>query len=1085
MIQSLIFQHFPLKQVLLSVMLAFVWQTGLFAFQNSISDTLRGVVVSESDEPLSGISIVIKGTKQGTISDKSGHFMLRDVPKGAILLFSGVNVEPAEIAADGYGPMEVKLKMKSVFLDDVNVEANTGYQTAKPNEVNSSLVVIDNKTLNQQVGTNVLKRLENVTSGLMFDNNKLINGLVRNDNISIRGLSTINASLMPLIVLDNFIYEGDINNINPNDVESITVLKDAAAASIWGARAGNGVIVITTKKGRINEKATVSANMTQTVGKKPDLNYLPNISASDYIDLEQYLFNQGYFDNMIAEPYYPLTPAVELFLERRNGEISAADSSKRIDLLKTVDTREQYSKYVYKNPVVSQYAVAVKGGTSNSAYSFSAGYDNTSTELRDRHDKLNIKIDNLYRAAKGLQITLGIYYTNSKAVSGIPGYGNATIDSRNIPYLKLVDDYSNPVSVPDSYRDSYTDTVGGNRLLNWKYYPLQDYKHSVTTSAQEELFANMSLQYRVNRFLSVDLRYQHQKQRLESDILNDVESYSTRNLINLFSQIDPATGEVSYIVPMGGILNTYNGTVESQTARGQLNFNNTWGDHKVSAIAGTEIRQAKTEGANNIVYGYNKDPLSYTVVDFINYFPTLVDGGWQTIPNSFSFSNTVNRFISFYGNASYSYKGRYTLSGSARRDGSNIFGAKVNDRWKPLWSAGVGWNISDEAFYNINAVNFLRLRTTYGYSGNVDLSKTSEAVALYYTGAAVTNLPITRIRSLNNPDLSWEKIGMLNIGIDFSTKRETISGSIEYYHKRGTDLYGQTPYDYTTWGAVPYITKNVAAIKEDGYDITINSRNIDRGFKWATNFLFSYNSNKVLKYESNEANTIVSKLGNGKMILPVVGKPLYGIAAYRWAGLDDSGNPQGYVNGKVSTNYQEIFNEGLEKGTNGNIIFIGSTSPTTFGSMTNSISWKRLSLSVNISYKFGYYFQKPVLSYSSLIKSGRGTKDYALRWTKAGDEAFTNVPSFIYPVDNYRESFYQFAEVNILKGDHVRLQFINLSYTLFQKSKSSDISREINFYLNASNLGIIWKANKEGYDPEYPSSLYPSRLIAVGLRITL
>lgn len=1059
--------------------------TDLFAQENKSNDTVTGIVLGELNEPMPGISITIKDTKRGTASDAKGHFSISGITKNTILVFTGVHTEPVEISPGGSGNIEVRLKFKATYMNNVLVEANTGYQTVKPNEINGSLVVIDNKTLNQQVGTNILKRLENVTSGLLFDNNKMINGQVKNDNITIRGLSTINASLSPLIILDNFIYEGDLNNINPNDVECITVLKDASATSIWGARAGNGVIVITTKKGKLNEKAKISVNLTYSVGEKPDLFYLPNISSSDYIDLEQYLFKQGYFDNAAANPYQPLTPAVELFLKRRDGLVSAADSASQVAALKAVDTRSQYKKYVYRNPVIRQYAISLRGGNNNSAYAFSLGYDNNLGELKNRFDKLNIKIDNLYRPAKGLQVSLGLYYTNSQAVSGMQGYGNTTIDGRQVPYMRLADDNGNPVPVAASYRDSYTDTAGGNKLLNWKYYPLEDYKHTVTTTRQDELFANMGLQYKIAHYLNIDLKYQYQKQQSKSSQLSDIESYSARNLINLFGQVGPATGEVTYTVPMGGILNSYNATIESQTVRGQLNFNNIWGDHSVTAIFGSEIRQAKTFSNSNIVYGYNEDPLSYSVVDMINYFPTFVDGSYQSIPNSFSFSNTVNRFISFYGNASYTYKHRYTLSGSARRDGSNIFGANTNDRWKPLWSAGLGWNLSEESFYRTKLFKFLKLRATYGYSGNVDLSKTSEAVALYMSGAPITNFPYTRIRALNNPNLSWEKIGMLNVGLDFSVRKDIISGSIEYYHKRGTDLYGQTPYDYTTWGATPYVTKNVAGIKEDGIDLIINSKNIDRVFKWNTSFLFNYNSNKTVKYESNEAKTIVSKLGSGNLIIPVLGKPLYGIAAYKWAGLDGNGNPQGYVDGKISIDYNAILNEGLKKGTDGNIVFVGSASPTLFGSVTNNISWKRFSFSFNISYKFGYYFQKPVLVYSSLINSGTGNKDYTLRWKKAGDEAFTNVPSFIYPVDGKRESFYLLSEVNVLKADHIRLQFVNLNYTISENNKSPKLFREIQLYVNASNPGILWRANKEGYDPEYPSSLRPVRSIAFGLRGTL
>lgn len=961
---------------------------------------IKGRIVNEEGNPVIA-TLTIKGTKNVTGTDESGYFILKNVPANAVLIITGVNIETFEVSVNGHADLgTLKAKHKIIQIDEV-VVANTGYQSLKPNEINGSVVVIDNKTLNQQVGTNILKRLDNVTSGLLVNIGKSNMNPQNNTNISIRGLSTINGPLDPLIVLDGFIYEGDINNINPNDVESVTVLKDASAASIWGARAGNGVIVITTKKGHFNRKLLVSANENVIVSSKPDLFSLHQMTTGDYVDVEQYLFNQGYFDDQLNyAPYMALTPGVQIFLNRRNGNIASSDSAKQIDALKQIDSRNDYNKYVYTNAVTQQYSVSMTGGSSNNSYLASIAYDNNLSDLHATYRKLNIKIENTYRPLKNLQVGLSAYYTNSNAVTGMPDYNNslATVNGRYIPYFNLADKQGNPIAFPRRYSDSYIDSVGEGKLLDWKYYPLDDYNHSETTTNLQELYATASVNYKASRTLDFDLKYQYQKQQSGLEHLADIQSFEARDMINSFTQIDPATGVVSYIVPPGGIRTLSNSATGSSTLRGQVNFENTWGRHSVNAIVGSEIRQAKGSGDTYTTYGYNSDPLTASNVDFVNSYPDFITGDYNSINGSPYFSNTIYRFVSFYGNAVYSFKDRYSFSASARKDGSNIFGANTNDKWKPLWSIGAGWKISDEAFYKSALFPSLKIKATYGYSGNVDLSRTALPVGMYFTAPAPTYLPITRIISINNSDLKWEQSRQINLGIEFSMKKNIISGSIDYYLKSGTDLYGQTPYDYTTWGLSQNITKNVAAMRGKGIDLNIQSLNLDRQFKWTTNFLLNYNQSKNTAYYTESSKNGIALLGGGNTIIPVVGKPLYGIVAYKWGGLDSTGNPQGYLDGKLSTDYRAMADEANTKGlVNGNIVYVGSGSPLYFGSLINTFMWKQLSVSINISYRFNYYFLKPSIRYSGLVNYGVGTSDYEKRWKNPGDELITNVPSFQYP----------------------------------------------------------------------------------------
>lgn len=1045
---------------------------------------ITGRIVDSTGNPLAGATIAVKEKNRSTTTNSDGVFTL-DVSEGDVLQISFVGYAAREIRivqqmlADGNVGL-VRLFFTAASMEEVAVEANTGYQRIKPNEINGSVVVIDNKTLNQQVGTNILNRLEGVTPGVSFNRGYSNGNLQNKTNISVRGLGTIHGPLDPLIVLDNFIYEGNIENINPNDIESITILKDASAASIWGARAGNGVIVITTKKGAFRKKTTVELNTNFILTEKPDLTPLNELNSSDYIDIEQFLFDEGFFDPIINQQFQALTPAVNIFLKKRNGLISEMDAAHQISELAKISSKEQFTRDFFRNGITQQYALNITGGTENIKWLVAGNYDKSVDNLDANYDKKNFRFSNVFKAAKNLEIDLNVYYTSRKSISGKYDFNSVnSINGRYVPYLKFSNEDGTALPIDKYYRVDYIDTVGDGRMLDWKYYPLDDYKHNRSTTELEDILATVGLNYRIIDPLQLTIQYQHQRQNSRTEGLSNELSYDTRDVINSFSQIDWNSSSVNYIVPRGSILNLSNRTVKSQNIRGQLNFNKAWNKHYISTIAGGEIREAIGKGEGSRFYGYKTDPLNFSNVDFVNLYPTLPTGNWQRIPGAAVPSLAINRFISVYSNFSYSYQHRYSISLSARKDGSNLLGVNTNDKWKPLWSTGLGWVISKERFYTLKSLSYLKFRITYGKSGNLDLSKTALPIA-YFANNTTTNLPAAYIYQINNPELRWEEVSQLNIGFDFSGFNNRITGSVDYYIKKGSDLYGRTPYDYTTWGRVSDITKNVANMKGKGIDLNLNVRLIDRSIKWQSSLLYNYNNNKTSAYYEKSSINLFTLLGNGRSITPVIGKPLYSIAAYKWGGLDASGNPQGYLNGELSTNYLDIFNDALIKGMEGdNIIYIGSALPTSFGSFINSFSWKGIELAVNISYKAGYYFMKPSLSYNGLVNNGTGNQEYLDRWQSPGDEHTTNVPSFKYPLDSRRDMFYAQSEINVLKGNHIRLGYINLSYSILKMQHGFE---QCSIYFNAANLGILWRANKLGIDPDYPGSIHPQKMFTVGVR---
>jgi len=1071
------------KRMMLVALLLATFNTYASGNENYFSEiTVKGVIVDEAGEPVFA-TVTVKGGNHATSTNFKGEFVLKNVMEDAVLIISGVNIETFEVDVNRRADLgTIKVTMKISKDKEVVVEANTGYYSVKPNEINGSVVVIDNKTLNQQTGTSILNRLKGVTSGLAF-NTKNSNNPQSDLGITIRGVSTINGPLNPLIVLDNFIYEGDLRNINPNDIESITVLKDAAATSIYGARGGNGVIVITSKKGKINQPVRIEFNSTLSVTDKPNLYYLPQISSSDYIDVEQFLYKNGYYDDLINYDWYyhsAFTPALQTFIQRSNGKITAADSAATINSLKNIDSRDQYNKYLFNRPVTQQYSVNISGGSQKNAYYLSAGYDRNLSDVSEQFNKINLKIQNTFKPVKNLQIDIGAFYTNSDYVSGKPT--SVLIGGKHVPYLKLATDAGVPLSVPVSYGDAYTDTAGNGKLLSWKYLPLEDYKHDRLTTGTEQLIANIGLKYQILKGLDIDLKYQYERQQAQTRRLSDTSAFYARDLINKFSQIDYSTGIVNYIVPKAGILQLDNSDDRSDNWRGQINYHFKKGRSYLSVLAGAETRRVTGSSNSSTVYGYNADPLTTAAVDYVNQYPTYIDGSYQGIPGSPGLSSTADRFVSLYSNLSYLYNDRLSLSGSARKDGANIFGANTNEKWKPLWSLGGGWVVSKEKFYKYAAIPYLKLRATVGISGNVDLTKIPLPIARYSTDPN-TNLSITRIMTINNPDLRWEQSRQINFGFEFSSARQRLTGSLDYYIKTGTDLYGEAPYDYTAFGSQSTIIKNVASTRGHGIDLNLQSRNIDKTFKWSTVLLLNFNTAKTTKYFTSAAENGLNILGGGNYITPAIGKPLYSIAALKWEGLDNVGDPQGFLDGKKSKDYAAILSDVGSKGLeSGSVVYIGSATPEIFGSLINTFSWKSLSASINIGYEFGYYFIRPSLSYSSLYNYGTGTADFKNRWQKPGDENITDVPAMVYtsyPQFSNRDAFYSLSENHVSQGGNVRINYINLSYN-FLKSKSG--LNTINIYLNASNPGIIWRANHEGLDPDYPASIPPAQIYSIGIR---
>ncbi|KQC00594.1 SusC/RagA family TonB-linked outer membrane protein [Pedobacter sp. Hv1] len=1038
----------------------------------------KGIVYGLPDSTvLIGASIHISA-KINLQTDSKGSFTV-NLPNGSYLVkikYLGYKELLQEIKVPSVDVFKFYLQPDVSFLQEVKIY--TGYQTLSKQQATGSFQSIGNKVLNEQFSTDILSRLEAVANAVTVDRRSTTSG-----RLMVRGLSTLNGNRDPLIVLDNFPYQGNIENINPNDIETITILKDAAATAIWGSRAGNGVIVLTSKKAKLGQPLMVALNSNLSIVNKPDLFTIKQMSTADYIDVEQFLYDKGFYNSKINATSKPvLSPFIELVLAKKNGTITAESFNEKLGQMKTTDLRNELSRTNYQQAIKQQYALNVSGAEKRIDWSVLVGYDDHLSALAAKSSRLSLTTRNSLRIAKGLQLDFGATYTLNSSVNGKAAYTDLDNGSGIIyPYIKLRDENGNPLALPKTYSNSYLNSLNKNVFYDWNYYPATDYLNNKLKSSSRDLLANVALKYNIVNGLTAQLNYQNERQVTSNKTIYGVNSYTVRNIVNSFTQVNSA-GVATRVIPMAEILDQTENILKSYNVRAQLNYDQTWGKHQLNFLGGLEINENNLEGQGNRVYGYDDENLSSVLVNLATTYPNYITKSLGYInPGPNGLSSRLNRFVSLYSNIAYNFKKRYILSASARKDASNLYGLNTNDKWKPLWSVGVAWLINDEPFYQISWLPQLKLRASYGFSGNVDLSRTAVTTILNTSTSVFTNTPVARFDQFSNPDLRWENVGTTNIGIDFSFKNNRLSGTIELYQKKAIDLYGSSPVDFT---AVPTsaLIKNVASIRARGLDITLRSQNTNGVLKWNTDLNFNVYKDKVLaNYQSSNQGSIF--VGNGNIATAMEGYPVYSVLSYAWAGLDPTnGNPQGYYQNKISSDYN-LLTGSTVKITD--LIYHGPAFPSIFGTLGNTFMYKGISLAARLSYKFGYYFRRSSINYTSLYNSGTGHLDYAKRWQKPGDETNTEIPSLVYPAINRRDQFYNNAEILVEKGDHIRLAYISLAYSFNEQWLKRMPFKTIQLQAGASNLGILWRANNDGIDPDYRDNvILPSKYFSLGVNCT-
>lgn len=1040
-------------------------------------EQIVGRVLDINGNPLAGASVRVLSQDIGAVTNAEGEFKLLFLQHQDTLVVSYVGYVTVHqpLSVDNEGIIDVVLERDPKALEEIVV--STGYYDVPRERATGSFAHVDNKLLNRSVSTNILERLNGVVSGLQFvdPHAKEASGL------RVRGLSTIQADTRPLIVIDNFPYEGDIMTINPNDVESITVLKDAAAASIWGARAGNGVIVINTKQGAYNQTTQISLNGNVSVGGKPNLFYSQSYLPSPTVmEIQKELFERGAY----AEQEQTYIPSyVELLIKQRDGLITNQEFTRHENHFRNSDLRQDAMDYLYQHSINQQYNLGVRGGGENYRYALSAGYDkNRAYIVGDNNVRLNLSLQNTFRVRPNFELTGAIWYTEQKKMQNGISYRDLLLplSPTNI-YDPLVDINGVPGVTGSRFRQAYREDSEEDGLLDWMYRPLEEQKMLDRTNGGKELRLNVRGRYEFLNGFYLDANYHYVNGDDWSRESHSPQSYFVRDLVNQYTQVD-----LSRPIPYGGILDI-GMPVSSHThsARAQLNLNRNIGAaHWITALIGGEVRQRTLDTTPALrIYNYDHElGTGTTDLDFRQSFPTrpLYSARIPNVASAAAAPATVtDRFLSYFGNASYIYNTRYTISASARWDGSNLIGVKANQRGTALWSLGASWDVSGESFYNLEQIPYLRLRMTYGSAGNIDKSQ-SHFPTIQVGTNNITGLPQSNLRHPGNPSLRWEQVNTFNMGVDWHMYSNRIRGSIEYYHKHAKHLLGDNLMDPTLGLGMNYKV-NYASLLTRGWDFQLTSNNLTGPLEWTTNLLLSYTANRVTSY--NAPNQLFSTYFTNH---PVVnGKSVDLIYSLPWYGLNPAnGYPLVVVDGELTSDFINYYNNLKVEDLLANAVRV----PPYFGSLQNNFTFRGIELGFLITYKFGHHFRRNSISPGQeyVVNAPVYHMDYFKRWQKPGDEAITNVPAW---ADSYgafqRDYLYKYSEILVTRGDHVRIQDATLSYTFERHNLRKLNLEQLRFFVYARNIGILWRANRNSIDPDYNNADYTMpRSMALGLQVT-
>lgn len=1044
--------------------------------------TVTGSVFDKADnQPVIGATIAVMSAQgtvaHGTTTDLDGKFKL-EVPSGTQNLtcrFMGYTTTTIHLQT-GKDNYTVYMENDSKQLNELVV---TGYQAIDRRKLTSAVTTI--KMSDEIIGgvNNIDQALAGQIAGLSSVTSSGSPGAPV--KLRIRGTASLSGTQDPLWVLDGIPLEGtdipsmedlqDIDNIyqtsiagiNPQDIESITVLKDAAATAIYGARAANGVIVITTKKGKAG-KPQINFSMKLTYNPKTDIDRLNLLNSDEKVDLElgllqsdyTYRENKGDVARIIAG--YGLTDAYKAGGWNALSPEAQAD----INALRAVNT--DWNDILFRGVFNQEYNVSLSGGSEKATYYSALGYYVEQGNVESvKNDRFNLTLKTDYRINSKLKVGASVFANRRKQRSYLTyneGFTNPVYYSRIAnPYMRPFDDEGNYI-----YDTNVQHRQGDDIVPDFNIF-----EERANTSNENTFTSLMSIfdaEFKWNEHFKVTSQFGLQWDE------NMIEKYAGQDSYAMRREKEQHQYNGTTVLPEGGSNKITENHSSQWTWKAMAEYQNRFKDiHELELMAGTEIRHNEDKSLYSAVYGYDARTLTSKPIIFPN------EEKAESVPLHTE-TYLENAFVSWFATGSYTLLHRYTLGGSIRFDGSDIFGVAKKYRYLPLYSVSGLWRISDEPFMkNVTVINHLGLRASYGLQGNIDKNTSPYLIGIYDQTTILPENSEDAIRpsSAPNPDLRWEKTQSANIGMDLSLWDNIISLSVDYYYRKGTDLIGlrmlplETGYTSTT--------VNWAQMENEGVEVALTTRNIHtKDFTWFTNLNFGYNDNTVLRETVAENAIKPSREGYS------VGA----IFAYKTAGLDDEGYPLFLTqDGRkvTATEFFKLNNAGastLSAEEQRNLYsYIGSTEPKVSGGFMNTFKYKRVTLGINCIFNFGMYVQTtPTYDPTNYDRGLNSNRDILNRWTP--DHTNTTLPKLMTENDGRTGEYLRYKEQNLFreldiwvkKQNYFRFESIRLGYELPEKWLKPVGIKSASVSLEGRNLWVIASNYHNYLDPETMGNPY-------------
>lgn len=1122
----------------------FVLIAPLFALAQQ-TRTISGQVIDRTDgTPLVGATVFIAPEEtqarnynpQGTIAYEQGRFEFTLPASVAKVVVSYLGYEAQTVDIAGKSNFTIRLSPAENRVDAVVV---TGYQRIEKRKLTSSIANVRMADISRDGVASVDEMLSGSIAGLTSTPTTGAPGGA--SKVKIRSTVTLNGNTDPLWVLDGIPLEGNdipsdwsskenidnlynmsIAGLNPADIEDITVLKDAAATAIYGARAANGVIVITTKKGLRNQPTRVNVTASLFVTDRPDLSKLNLMNASQKVDFELALAANGRLD------YLSSMGGVARILDKagernalRQGGINALSPETRaaIDALRRNGT--DWGKEIYQVALNQQYSFNVSGGGNRASYYLSGGYYNEQgSTVGTGFERLNLTMKTDYDLLKNLRFGASVFVgqnRNESYLSDTDVFTNPSRYSRTVnPYLNACNPDGSYAYDPDMniYQGDNDDVIDFNFLEE-----RANTEYTLRTRSMKTIF---DLDFRPVKQLRIYTQFGLQVDNSMTEKMAREETYFTRKYA-LYSLVDGVT-----YMPQGGIIQNWNADLSQYTWKAQAEYSDSFAEkHEVDLMAGLEMRGTTSTTIHTKGFGYD----FRTMTNEPMVFPAGDEG--TNLANSPYFTQYQksfyeNRYLSYFFTASYTYDNRYTLFGSMRYDGTNLFGVDPKYKFNPMWSISGAWNINREgALRNARWLDNLRLRLSYGAQGNIDRSTSPYILGIWTTrtpGSVVEDA--INVTSPPNQNLRWETTYSWNTALDFAALDNRIGFTFEVYGRRSKDLITSRTIPSETGFSVT--SSNYGEISSRGIEFSLNTVNIrSRSFRWETQFNLAHNTDRVEKVLIDDKAWTPSLQGYSASA----------VFALRTAGLDEYGIPlfwkdgqkvslQEFVNFRVEktypfgTDYPDIYEfspvmDQSYSDVRNRLSYIGSLNPDLTGGFNNRFYFKGFDLTISCNFVFGQLVKEsPFYSPHKTSPGQNNTTDVLQIWSPSN-------PTGIYPAlvgnrqadgsswgdtwnenpDPYRvyywildqsDSWGASALFNNLdiwyhRINYFRVNSIRLGYTFPEKISRKLHLSSLRLHFEARNPFVI-ASNYDGYfDPETYGNIYAqpmARTYSVGLNIT-